>query len=154
MSKGVTFEARKLNNFVKALTNKSVVQVGIFGKANGRRSSEKTNAEIGAQHEFGTEKIPRRSFLRMPIFQMSDEIIKRTGEGALDLLVKNEPVALLKQLGFACEIVIDKAFRTRGFGSWKENAPLTIAMKGSSDPLIDTGQLKRSIDSRVVNATS
>jgi hypothetical protein len=31
------------------------------------------------------------------------------------------------------------------FGGWKPNAPLTVALKGSSQPLIDTGQMRQSI---------
>ena len=30
-------------------------------------------------------------------------------------------------------------------GNWKPNAPLTIELKGSSHPLIDTGQMRQSI---------
>lgn len=34
-----------------------------------------------------------------------------------------------------------RIFSTRGYGTWPENAPETVARKGGSHPLIDTGRL-------------
>ena len=70
--------------------------------------------------------------------QAVDEAIK---EGTL--------LELAKKVGVVAEEVIQEAFATRGFGKWKANKPSTIARKGSDSPLIDTGQLRRSITSKV-----
>ena len=56
----------------------------------------------------------------------------------------------MQKVGFVAEEVIQEAFSTNGYGQWKPNAPMTIEKKKSNSPLIDTGQLRRSITSKVV----
>lgn len=154
-----------LNKFISGLGGNHIVKVGIFGNKTGRNEVEheggksrmkkakasQTNAELGALHEFGsfTKHIPPRSFLRMPLHQKSNDILAETKKGAEKLLASGDMVAILKRLGFACENAIQRAFASRGFGFWKENAPSTIRRKGSSAPLIDSEQLRKSIASKV-----
>jgi hypothetical protein len=45
---------------------------------------------------------------------------------------------------------VQEAFDTRGFGSWKPNAPETVELKGSDAPLIDSAQMRHAVDSRAV----
>lgn len=128
------------------------VQVGIFGAKNGRTDNGgTTNAEVGAVMEFGSvsEHIPHRSFLRMPITQKSEAIFKAAAQGFSQLMIAGKAKEFLVRIGVEAENAILEAFRTRGWGSWKPNAPMTIKLKGSDSPLIDTGQLRRSIASRV-----
>lgn len=159
-----------LTTFLKGISENHVINVGIFGNKTGRQKTEhrmvkgkmrsfkskeestQTNAEIGALHEFGsfTKHIPARSFLRLPLHQKQKEIVAEASQGAAALLAKGQVVLVLKRLGIACENWIQRAFETRGFGAWKANAPSTIRRKGSSQPLIDTAQLRRSIASKVV----
>ncbi len=157
MEKDVEFDFKKLNKFVKGLTTDMVVQVGIFGKKTQRKDesgSGLTNAEVGFIHEFGQPPdIPRRSFLRMPIFQSADIILGQVKRaGALKKLANGNMVQVLADIGIACEIAIQNAFASAGWGNWKANRPSTIEKKGSSAPLIDTGQLRRSISSAVINS--
>jgi phage gpG-like protein len=155
MDKDLEFDFKKLNKFVKCLSTDMVVQVGIFGKKNDRKDSEgMTNAEVGFIHEFGQPPhIPRRSFLRMPIYQSVDIILSQVKKaGALKKLADGKMIQVLADLGIACEIAIQNAFASGGWGDWKPNRPFTIEKKGSSAPLIDTGQLRRSIASAVVNS--
>ena len=146
---------------IRAISHGHVVQVGIMGKKVAREDpggDGKTNADIGAIHEGAlmemgsvSQRIPVRSFLRMPIRVKYDQIIKQASKGMADLLA--EPfgyLKVLKNLGIACEVAIQEAFATRGFGHWKPNAPSTVKRKHSDAPLIDTGQLRRSITSRVI----
>lgn len=151
MERKITYDLTKLHQMVDGMQSNLIVKVGIFGNKTGRKDKGKTNAEIGAQHEYGSfsKGIPMRSFLRMPVSQMSDGIINETSKGIAQFIVKGNWRAILINLGIACERVIHKAFSSRGFGSWKPNAPSTIRRKKSDSPLIDTRQLERSIASKV-----
>jgi phage gpG-like protein len=146
------FNMEPLHKFVKEINSKKRVRVGIFGDKNGRQKGADTNASLGAIHEFGSISggIPARSFLRMPIHMKAKEIIKNASDGMGALLKEGGMATILKTLGFACESVVQMAFASRGFGKWKPNSPVTIRRKGSSAPLIDTGQLRRAISSKVV----
>lgn len=130
--------------------SKKRAQVKGFGSNEGL-----TNPEIAAKHEFGVG-VPRRSMLRMPLHLHGDKLLKDAqGDATAQLkdVAKNPrrtAKKVLDRLGIAGENLVQEAFATRGFGSWKENAPATVILKGSDAPLIDTAQLRRSVDSRAV----
>lgn len=159
-SKVVKADFKKLDAFAKAIRDSSgmVVRVGIFGQKNTARkyepgSTSQTNADIGFIHEFGQPPhIPQRSFLRMPIFTKINRIMNETEQDVKTrkLLEKGNLYEVLRTLGIACERAILDAFDSRGFGSWKANAPSTVRRKGSNSPLIDFGFLRKSISSEVV----
>ena len=159
---------RGLNDLVKTLGDGDVVRVGILAKKAGRyeagslkkegghRVNKGTkadfgNAELGAVHEFGSisKRIPKRSFLRMPIFQNAEQIISDAAEALPRAVEQGTMRLVLKRIGIACEAAVQKAFATRGFGRWAPDKPATVLGKKSSSPLIDTGQLRRSIASEV-----
>ncbi len=146
------YNMSKLQIFVKSLDDKHHVQIGIFGNKANRKKGVATNAELGAIHEFGSfsRGIPARSFLRMPVSTQSTQIIKETTGSSKGLVASGKIVLLLKRLGTACENAIQRAFESRGFGTWAPDKPATVRRKGSDSPLIDTAQLRRSIASRVV----
>ena len=171
MSSNFYMNLKKMDAFVRGLDKSYVVQVGIFGDKNPRGvaikkvkgkfrskygSSEQnlTNADIGAIHEFGSfaRHIPARSFLRMPVNTKTKEIIQQASVGAAAMIAAGNIVKVMTRLGIAAENVIQQAFASRGFGTWKPDAKSTERRKGSSAPLIDTAQLRRSIASRVVPA--
>jgi phage gpG-like protein len=162
---------KKMDAFVKGLDKPYEVQVGIFGDKNPRgaglqKSKGKlrakyassndslTNADLGAIHEFGSfsRHIPSRSFLRMPINVKTPEIIKEASQGAAKMISEGKLMMVMQRLGIAAENAIQMAFASRGFGTWKADSAATQRRKGSSSPLIDTAQLRRSIASRVVPA--
>ena len=140
-------------------------QVGIFGDKSARVGKAKngrysTNADIGALMEFGFgissgpfkgTNVAPRSFLRMPIATHKKEIAEMMGN-IVPLLVKRvhgKIENIFARLGVAARKTVLQAFSTSGWGSWKENSPVTIILKGSDMPLIDTGSLRRSIVWRV-----
>ncbi len=114
-----------------------------------------TNPDIAAKNEFGIG-VPRRSMLRMPFHLHGDKVLKDAQADAKAQLkeVGRAPERtakrILDRVGIAGENLVQDAFDTRGFGSWKPNAPLTVELKGSDSPLIDTAQLRRAVDSRAV----
>lgn len=137
----------------KSLPKDRVVRVGILGDSTFSNDSI-TNAELGVIHEFGTitnENIPPRSFLKMPLSR--PELKAFVGGVKIKKLVEaGEFEKALELIGLKAEEIIDGAFRSRGYGTWAANTPETIARKGSSSPLIDTGELRRSITSEVADA--
>lgn len=170
----VKSDFKDLDRFVLGLNSGGIVKVGIMGEKTTRRQAGKTNAEIGATHEFGSfeKNIPARSWLRMPIMHKQKYIVEDAGKVAHALLAKGNMKQLLAIIGHACENAISAAFDTGGFGYWAPNAYSTIlrklgskyknmtrrknmavaAMEGASginSILIDTGQLRRAVSSKV-----
>ncbi len=56
-------------------------------------------------------------------------------------------------LGIVCQYVTDQMVKAIDTGVKPANAPSTVAHKGSSKPLIDTGQLKNSIEWEIQEGT-
>lgn len=156
----VKLEFTKLVNLIKLLKDGiPSVRVGIMGETANRNSGELNNAEIGFTNEFGKltgyPKIPARSFLRMPLrsVHFTEKLHSKkslTGKEFEKALKSGKGDEFAKKVGLVAEETIQEAFSTNGFGQWKPNAPMTVEKKGSSSPLIDTGQLRRSITSKVM----
>ena len=153
-----------LDKIAKAIKESKLnrVQVGIFEDKNARIAGDLGNADIGARMEFGFTiaegpfagvHVAPRSFLRMPIQTHIGEIgktmHKTMQQDVVPLFFKDKMEFFFKNLGIACEKIIDQAFASSGWGTWKPNSPITIILKSSDDPLIHTTQLRRSIASKV-----
>ena len=139
----------------KGLSANQYVAVGIFQEHDAARKGDDqiSNPELAVIQEFGsvTNKIPARSFIRMPIQEKRKDILAYAASKQMsDLLLAGNKKKALGLLGLFAENVIQKAFDTGGFGKWAANAPRTVAQKKSSKPLIDTTQLRRAIWSKVV----
>lgn len=126
------------------------VTVGIQGTDAGpSRGPEFNNASLAALHEFGSRdgKIPQRSFMRGTIDRERRSINKQIARAARNVAATGD---FKKELGLVGERVRSDMIRTiNNTIGLKENAPVTIAAKGSSVPLIDTGVLKNSITWKV-----
>lgn len=156
----VKAEFKKLKTMLKFLAGgMPKVRVGILGETAQRRDGEgPNNAEIGYVNEFGKmtgyPRIPARSFIRMPLnlfFQDKLKEKKSLNEKAfLTALETGTADKFAAKVGIVAEETIQEAFATHGFGTWAPNAPYTVEMKKSDSPLIDTGQLRRAITSKVV----
>ena len=124
----------------------SVVKAGILAKDGSENHSEGiTVFQIGMIHEFGVpeKNIPRRSFIRVPIENNIKEITKLI-ENNHKLVSENVMSAevALNRIGIKAQNTIKESFRNN---DWKANSRATVKRKGSSRPLIDTGQLIGSI---------
>ena len=152
----------ELNAFMKTLKSGKAVDVGIFSNRASRKGKDgrknralSGNPDIGAVHEFGsfTKHIPARSFLRMPLLAKTETILERVKKNMLLHLSKGNIDQVLRDLGIACEEMIYRAFTSSGFGTWmpiKDPSRGKKNWRGQAKPLLDTGQLQRSITSRVV----
>jgi hypothetical protein len=126
---------------------KGHVNVGVLKKAGKHEGSDLTVAQVGLYNEFGTATIPERSFIRSTIEEKSREIkkvsqtqYKKVLNGDIDL---NKGLGIL---GVFVQGLIQEKFTNN---NWLPNVPSTIISKGSSKPLINTGQLRQSISFEV-----
>jgi hypothetical protein len=155
-----TAAGKWLQHQSRILAKKPRVKIGITQKNFGdpkQEESEETESqkftvgEVAVVNEFGTadKRIPERSFIR----STSDEEKRRV----------NRMIAALKIPVIAGFMPADKALGLVGvFMKGKiqakivalrtpANAPSTIARKGSSNPLMDKGQMNEKIDWVVQN---
>lgn len=132
-----------------AMAKNPFVKIGVLGaKATAAKAGVESQGlsvvDVATFHEFGTIAVPQRSFLRAGVEAYRQELtndtfklIKQLNTAALDV-----PRAL-KILGAKIKSLIQRRMRA-GIDPKLEAA--TIKRKGSSKPLIDTGQLINSID--------
>lgn len=154
ISVNISLDTKGLKKLRKALGKNGYVKVGILGNGASRDDETVNNAELGVIQEFGSvsNNIPPRSFLRMSIETHKEDFIEVAETKAFKKAFSaGDMNRALELVGFKAEAIVDEAFTSGGFGVWPANKPATIARKGSSKPLIDTGQLRRAISSEVVN---
>lgn len=132
--------------------DRAEVFVGIRGKRGSQKDpSENLNlAEIAAVNEFGGGNVPERSFLRSTVDENEaaytariEDIITNVIDGKRGL---DQGLNLL-----GLKVTGDVQRKIRDLKT-PVNAPLTIALKGSANPLIDTGRMRQSIDYEVVKS--
>ncbi|MGE7988950.1 hypothetical protein [Lysinibacillus fusiformis] len=126
------------------------IEVGVYG------SDDSYYAMIAAVHEFGITirkakgsiVLPERSFLRTTFDEKNDEWFKFVKKQMPKLL--NEQMnarTICERLG--AKMVGDIQIKLTQLSD-PPNAPSTIAQKGSSNPLIDSGGLRMRITYKVV----
>lgn len=135
-----------MKQLMKELDQKSTsaVYVGIQGKEADAREEggELTVGEVASQHEFGLG-VPERSWLRGWFDENIDRIhedLRKVTQKILKLELTKEQALQLLGVKYVAEIQ-----KRIVAGIEPPNAPSTIKAKGSSTPLIDTGQLKSAI---------
>ncbi len=147
MKSGVRKQLDNLDKLNELLAQKVRIRVGIFGQDSTRTDSDDVdNAFIGSVHENGAPEvgIPQRSWLRMPLIKMKNKIFQEGMANALVLIAHDKWKMVWENMGLACLRQISAAFDTEGFGTWEPLKMETIRRKGSSWPLIDTQQLRKS----------
>lgn len=149
---------RGLRDLENSFNKKYFVDVGIFKDKTSRKNKGKSsinNAQLGAIQEFGsiTKNIPARSWLKSPLRSLIVEFNnliksnKTVYEQALSR--KRGSRQMFVDIGKSAVKVIKRAFNTRGYGSWEDNADSTASKKGKNTPLKDTNQLRDSVSYRV-----
>ena len=143
---------KKFKENMKALEKGSYVKVGfpveeeenktVRGKGGEIvTSSDLTVAAVATFNEFGTDKIPERSFIRAGINEKLTEI-KAFIEGQRGELLMGSIAGALGRIGTLGQNIIQKKIQSMQDPA---NAPSTVLRKGSSHPLIDTGQMVQSV---------
>lgn len=103
-----------------------------------------TIIEIAAYNEFGTDTIPERPFLRTTIKENRAKYI----ELVKDLMVKivNGKLAADKAVAILAEKAVADVQTKIDTIKSPPNTELTKEWKGSSNPLIDTGLMRKSVN--------
>ena len=130
---------------------KKYVEVGLLGNKK-HEDSELTVAEVGFYNEFGTEKIPERSFMRRTIIEKKKAI--KASITKLSKLIVEKKLDEKQALGLLGE-------QTSGFikktiiavKSPIESPQTLLKKKGVSNPLIDTSQMLNSITWKIENGS-
>lgn len=100
-------------------------------------------ADIAAQNEFGTRKIPERSFMRTAFDENIADITTYFSD-QLGLVI-DKAQNIQQALGLTGQLVTGLIQRKIRQIVIPPNAPFTIIQKGSSKPLIDFGQMIQSV---------
>lgn len=123
--------------------DKRVVKVGF--PAGKQEADETPVAMVAAVHEFGAPQrgIPERPFLRVAIRKNKDKY-HRLNHVNLIKLIKGQTTVdtALSQLGEMAKGDVQQEIRNGDFAPLK---PETVKAKGSSKPLIDSGQMVQSV---------
>lgn len=131
--------------------NSKQIQVGMFAKVGDKVL---TKAIV---NEFGTTKagknnnivIPERSFIRSTYNKQYKKVGKRFNQIFVSISKGNfNIIPKLKLIGLEQETETKKTITDM---KTPENAPSTIAKKGSSNPLIDTGEMRSKVSHEVKN---
>lgn len=130
------------------LLRKPYVDVGVLG---GEHKPEESGGEpisniaLARIHEYGTPTIPERSFIRSTLFEQKPAIVELIKELKTKIYSGKMTVdKALDIIGLQVQTLIRGKINDGDF-QWPPLSPKTIAKKGSDKPLIDTGQLLKSI---------
>lgn len=141
---GLNRVGQRMQALQDRLRNNSGVYVGI-PKGAGQYEDGAPLAVIGAVQEFGSADghIPERSFLRVPLWS-NQQLFAKIFTMGLPQVIEGEITLrqLMEQAGARAASVSQEAISE---GIAPPNAPSTVARKGSSTPLVDTGRLRQSI---------
>jgi len=124
------------------------VAVGFFSTA--RYPDGTPVAQVALQNEYGFEspggaQIPARPFFRQALESVEDAVVR-----LVERRVDSETMVASSQLANEVGLTVAGAIQQRIVDLREPpNAPSTIARKGSSNPLIDTGQMRMSVTWRV-----
>lgn len=150
----------ELNRIMKGLKDDYTVRIGILGSDAGEihTGSSLTNAEIGTFHEFGTSKMPRRSFLEEPLKAglTFDQDEMRDMKKLLwkQFFVKGSPEAFMEKLMYKALSVIKASWNAGGNPAWQSLTANTLKQKAKKNQspaiLTATTQLRNSISGVVM----
>lgn len=156
----VTAFGKELEERIKELKLKPAVKAGILmddygtpkeGDKEGEKKGPATVGDVALYNEFGTDTIPERSWLRSTVDANSGN--RATWLGYAEELRKKMFLAGMKvrqALGLM-GLRMEKDLKAKIRSSIPpENAPSTVARKGSDKTLIDTSQMLNAVAHEVV----
>ena len=132
---------QELQREVKGLTSTATLNVGFFESS--RYTAGTYVAQVARIQEYGSIKIPPRPFFRNAIDNNMQKWLDFLGR---DLVNTNNAELSYNRLGEMARGDIVESITQL---DTPPNAPKTIARKGSSNPLIDTGFLRANVTFKV-----
>ena len=137
----LTPEGRKYFEQLQKLTQLEV-RVG-FQSGEGAYEDGTDLIDVASYNEFGGSDRPARPFMKQS-FENHERELHQAGQMVNDALAAGSSVeAALDRIGVIARGIIQEEIRD---GSFAPNAPSTIRQKGSAQPLIDTGQMRQSVN--------
>jgi phage gpG-like protein len=151
----IQINTKVLQDLIKSLKKPPTAKIGILGSKNAR-SDGGSNASIGAVHEFGAGNVPQRSFLRIPLVENLQKHVESSGllnEKAAQKIVEEKSLKpWVEKLAIIAKAVVLEGFDTGGFGKWAPLKESTLSKKKVKQILVETQQLRDSIEYRVDDA--
>jgi hypothetical protein len=136
-----------MNDISKELakvTTDKFVTVGVHQDDNAR-PDQANNAQIGAMNHFGTDRIPARPWLDVGVASASQEVLDTIAEAIED---GEQMDVALNRVGLVAVAGVQNYMDELSSPS---NAPSTVKRKGTDNPLVDTGELKQSVNYKITN---
>ena len=140
---GVNDLKNELNKIVKDL-EAPMVTVGIHEDAIDPPEGEINMATLGAVHEFGNDHNPARPWLE-PGFESGLQDYEEIMAEGIDAAV-TEGVDITKSLNQVGVLAVGRVQEYMTNLKVPSNKPATIKKKGSSNPLIDEGLMRSSVN--------
>ena len=112
-------------------------------KSKGEAQQAVSVAQVAAWNEFGTIHMPARPFMKQTVTENQDKVKELLWVAGQDVLNGVDTTVALNKVGVVAKALMQEQIDS---GSFAPNAPSTIRMKGSSHPLIDTGQMRQSVN--------
>lgn len=138
----LTPEGKQFMQMITELDGKQV-RVG-FQRGDAADDNGVDMVDIAAWNELGTSHAPSRPFLRKSVDDNHSRITSFFRGQIKRMMLENASAdEILKQIGIFQKGLIQKTILD---GDFEPNAPSTIARKGSSKPLIDTGRMMQSVN--------
>lgn len=135
---------KKAMETFKEVGKKPHVKIGVLESA-GNEENGLTVVQVATFNEFGGENNnpPERSFIRSTVDQKFNSYVEKSRKLQMKCILQELTVG--KALSALGELIQSDIIETINQGVEPENAPSTQKAKGSTTPLIDSGQLKQSI---------
>ncbi|MCY9807035.1 hypothetical protein OXT66_05655 [Lentilactobacillus senioris] len=149
MSSGADKVIQKLQLQKRRLKQLNTNQANVGAFKNVPEHSPEELQKIVRWNEFGTDKIPARSFLRGASARNRKHSWKYTAGVAVKGVLKGRLTGNQAYKLLGGQMADDVRHQIDIIGP--PNAPATVKMKGRNQPLIDTGGLYRSIDEKVTH---
>lgn len=140
----LTAAGQKYVNELKKL-QKMVVEVGFQGDE-GSYDNGVDIVTVAAFNEFGTSRMPARPFMQQSWENHEKELNELCGNAYKTVLAGGSAEKCCDIAGAGGVGIVQKEIDEGGFAP---NAPSTVARKGSSHPLIDTGLMRQSVHYQV-----
>ena len=147
--------SRSIMEIIVPDVEKQRILMGVPSSTAGDRETDDenepiNNAELLAIHEHGTidGRLPARPLLE-PVIKQEKTYIKKSFEKYISLMNDDEKEKASSVLDRLALYLQGKLVEYFDNNNWVPNAPSTIKRKGSAKPLINTGDLRRSIQAFV-----
>ncbi len=151
MSVKFIFKDAGLNKLIKRMNalNAKKVHVGVFSNTD---RGGIPMVELAAVHEFGSPKnnIPRRSFIADTFNNRGVKRAQAKAAAKVANLVINNKLSPVRGVELLGQLGVTQVKSAINNGIKPPLKPATVARKGHSKQLIDTGKLLNSIEAKVV----